>query len=155
MKSFLKQLHISQNVNMVSGIKCNNCQRIQPTMPEYVFLNPNYRCVCLQEADPHDTDFLVISPTQEEIKELDAIVMKEYKKRGAKPKNRPLNDLKAEEKEYNKKYYEMKKTKNELSSVKCDLCQGNYSYYSKSHHEKSRKHRMVILEKELEELKIR
>ena len=87
MNKYLKQLHISQNVNMVSGIKCNNCQRIQPTMPEYVFLNPNYRCVCLQEAEPLDTDFLVISPTQEEIKELDDMVMKEYKKRGAKPKN--------------------------------------------------------------------
>ena len=116
MNKYLKQLHISQNVNMVSGIKCNNCQRIQPTMPEYVFLNPNYRCVCLQEAEPLDTDFLVISPTQEEIKELDDMVMKE---------------------------------------VKCDLCQGNYSYYSKSHHEKSRKHRMVILEKELKELKLK
>jgi hypothetical protein len=108
-----------------------------------------------QEVPEAEPNFLVISPTQEEIKELDNMIIKEYKKRGAKPKNRPLNDLKAEEKEYNKKYYEKKKAKDELSSVKCDLCQGNYSYYSKSHHEKSRKHRMVVLEKELEELKIK
>ena len=105
MNKYLKQLHISQNVNMVSGIKCNNCQRIQPTMPEYVFLNPNYRCVCLQEAEPLDTDFLVISPTQEEIKELDDMVMKEYKKRGAKPKNRSLNDFESEISKKKKRFW--------------------------------------------------
>jgi hypothetical protein len=34
---------------MVSGIKCNNCLRIQPPMLEEVFLNPNYKCKCQEE----------------------------------------------------------------------------------------------------------
>lgn len=85
----------------------------------------------------------ILPPTQEEIYELDQILIKELKKRGAKPKNRPINDLKEEEKEYNKKYYAQKKEN--MESIKCPNCGGVYSYYSKSKHIKSRKHLFNLL----------
>lgn len=97
----------------------------------------------LESSEIQEADFMVLTPTQEEINELDQVLIKELKKRGAKPKNRPIDDVKAEEKQYNKNYYAQKKEN--LESVKCSVCDGVYSYYSKSKHLKSRKHLFKIL----------
>ena len=40
----------TNEVMMVSGIQCNNCLRIQPTMPAEVFLNSNHKCKCEEES---------------------------------------------------------------------------------------------------------
>jgi len=59
--------------------------------------------------------------------------------------------------EKNKEYYENFKNKH-ISEIKtkiiCELCKGKYTYFNKSHHEKSRKHEYVILKKELDKLKV-
>ena len=141
MNTHLKNLlTLSKTHNLVSGIKCNRCQRIQPTMPEEVFLDKNYKCEC--EKIINDPDFLSLTPTQDEIKEIDQLLIKTLLKRGAKPKNRPYEEVKAEEKEYNKNYYEKKKQ--DLKSVECSVCHGTYNYYSKFKHFNSKRHKKFL-----------
>jgi len=142
MNKHLKNLFVKkQDVleAMVSGIKCNRCQRIQPTMPESVFLNPDYKCEC-EKQTINEPDFLVLTPTQDEIEELDQIIIKELKKRGRPAKFTSEDERKAYEKEYNKKYYE------ERQNIKttCELCYGHYIKGNKEKHEKSKKHQLVL-----------
>jgi hypothetical protein len=52
-----------------------------------------------------------------------------------------------------KKYYETFREKNKNSvccSIVCEICGGKYSYFNKSHHQKSKKHLKAL---ELNELK--
>lgn len=58
--------------------------------------------------------------------------------------------------ESNKKYYTNFKNKHidEIKQkTKCDLCGGCYTYFNKSHHEKSNKHQYILLKYEIEQLK--
>jgi hypothetical protein len=90
-----------------------------------------------------EPNFLVLEPTQEEIKELDLKLIKMMKKIKLSPEERLIKE-KENEKEYNKKYYASKKE--QLESVDCDKCGGRYSYYSKYSHDRSKKHRLAVLE---------
>lgn len=90
-----------------------------------------------------EPNFLVLEPTQEEIKELDVKLIKMMKKIKLSPEERLIKE-KENEKEYNKKYYASKKE--HLDSVDCDKCGGRYSYYSKYSHDRSKKHRLAVLE---------
>jgi len=90
-----------------------------------------------------EPNFLVLEPTQEEIKELDDKLIKMMKKVKLTPEERMIRE-KENEKEYNKKYYESKKA--DLESVTCEVCRGRYSYYSKYSHDRSKKHRLAIFE---------
>ena len=143
MNKHLKNLFVKkQGVQeaMVSGIKCNRCQRIQPTMPESVFLNPDYKCEC-EKQTINEPDFLVLTPTQDEIKELDQILIKELKKRGRPAKFTSDEERKVFEKEYNKKYYEEKRQK---TRTVCDICYGHYINGHKIPHENTKKHKLVV-----------
>jgi len=142
MNTLLKKLLTTKTQWLVTGIKCNRCEKIQPPMPEEVFLDPNYKCEC--EKPPTENDILVLTPTQDEIKELEEKIIKKMLKRGAKPKNRPYEDVKAEEKEYNKKYYEKMKEESKLKSVECSVCHGSYNYYSKYKHDNSKRHKKFL-----------
>ena len=142
MNKYLKNLLTKkQDVQkaMVSGIKCNRCQRIQPTMPESVFLNPDYKCEC-EKQTMYEPDILVLTPTQEEIEEYDQILIKELKKRGRPSKFETDEERKISEKEYNKKYYEERKSE----KTTCELCYGHYIKGNKLKHEKSQKHQLVL-----------
>lgn len=65
--------------------------------------------------------------------------------------NVDTKDKKAIKANYNKKYYNKDKTKtsDRLKSSPCDICGGAYSYYSKSKHLKSKKHKLAMYEKNL------
>jgi hypothetical protein len=107
-------------------------------MPEEVFLDKNYKCEC--EKIINDPDFLSLTPTQDEIKELDKLLIQELKKRGRPSKFTSDEDRKCYEKDYNKKYYEERKSEKTM----CDICYGHYIKGNKDKHESSKKHRLVL-----------
>ena len=47
-------------------------------------------------------------------------------------------------KDYNKKYYEQKKEKEKDKLYICDICGQEYSYYTKSEHNKTKYHKMAL-----------
>ena len=51
--------------------------------------------------------------------------------------------LKLTKKDYNKKYYEQKKEKEKDKLYVCDICERQYSYYTKSEHLKSQYHKLA------------
>jgi hypothetical protein len=93
-------------------------------------------------------DILVLTPTQDEIKELDQLLIKELKKRGRPVKYVSDEERKTIEKEYNKKYYEERQN----NKTTCDICYGCYIKGNKIPHENTKKHQFVAKLKEIKNI---
>ncbi len=75
--------------------------------------------------------------TQDEFRNIDSVITEIAKKKLKKTEDRKTYD-----KEYNKKYYEQKKK--DVVLIICEKCYGHFNYYSKSQHEKSKRHKLSL-----------